>query len=178
MECTLWQNGTFTIYSCVNDLGWTSPLDVPVFLLRAYWPALLTFISNPANIPFPMNTLIALPIIQSWLHRWDHVDLSDPVQYSAQYTCAWLQVIPWLIIASVVGYLLTLGPLFQTLAWLFSLFALIATAMFFFAAAFFIVLYYMMHTPGVMAQNIARQMGKRKYYRTLANGPPRTSVMV
>jgi hypothetical protein len=86
--------------NCNRDLGWQvrpsflslsqnlasrpqTPIDVPVFLLHEWAPSWLAFVQNANNFFFPLNALVSSPTLQSWLHRWDAVDLStDPVAYS------------------------------------------------------------------------------------------------
>lgn len=163
MVCDNWLNGVFTIASCRDDLGWVSPFDVPVFLLKAYAPGVLAFIADPGNFPYPFSVLIAAPTIQGWLHRWDAVNLSDPYVYRQQYACAFWMLVPWIILMALLGYLLSFGPIWQAVLWLFDLLSVLLTSMFFFIAAFFVVVYAMFVAPVVMARVIVKAAGERAY---------------
>jgi hypothetical protein len=147
--CSYWQTNQWTVPNCAS-LGWTSWLDVPVFILHVYDPTLLTYIENPSNFFYPLSSFIASPATQTALHRWDNVNIyANPVIYSQQLTCLWgVEVIPWLVLILIIGYLLTFGPFYQLLALLFWLAAVLMGALFFFMFGFFVTLYFMLTAPG------------------------------
>jgi hypothetical protein len=147
-QCSLWQAKTWDVQNCKSDLGWQSPLDSPVFFLKAYFPDTLTTIQNPQSFGYPFNSIIATPVIQTYLHRWDSVDLSNYDVRAAQKTCLWgIEAIPFFIFLLVLGALLTFGPVLQSLKTLFAILGILASVIFYFLLALFAGTYYILKAP-------------------------------
>ncbi len=173
MVCNNWANGVFTIASCRDDLGWTSPLDEPVFWLKAcstttlFCSGWLAFIQDPANFNFFIASIINIPLVHDWLHRWDNVDLTNPVAHRMQYTCAWIQIIAWFLLISLLAMLLAFGPVLQALKFILALFAILIVAAVMLLFAFFVVLHAMLMTPVILMRRARRLQQKRDDINTI-----------
>lgn len=143
--CSNWQNNVFHVPNCDRDLGmpdnksvpesvagWSSPLDVPTFLLHELMPSWLAFIQDSSNLPFPLNLLFGSALVQGWLHRWDTTNFTCPnppplppgpdrdfspacidttVAFSQQWTCAvFVELVPTIIYAYTLFILLLFNP--------------------------------------------------------------------
>ncbi len=157
-----WADGVFSLFSCRDDLGWTSPLDLPVFLLRAcqdtqyVCSGWLEALQTPSDFNVFLASILRLPIVSEWLHRWDNVDLSDAIGYSSQYTCAYILTGVWIILFSLLGYLLAFGPVGYILEVLLALFAIVITGGIMLIFAFWVVVYAMLAAP----MTLLSKMGK------------------
>lgn len=148
MQCHLYQQSHWHFFNCRDDLHWNSPLDVPVVFLQYYFPATLATILNPANFAFPFNSIIATPAIQNYLTRWGSVDFTNLDVRSSQLTCLWgVELLPFLVFLVVLGFLLSFGPVLQTLKSLFAILGLLASVVFYFLFALFCSSYYILIAP-------------------------------
>lgn len=124
MLCALWQD-YFTMPNCISDLGWYSPLDVPVFFLKQYAPDTLVLLQDPTNYPPPFDLLVSTSAVQSFLRRWDDVDLTtDHVARSQNWSCFFITIVPWFLILFFLFVIAKIGPgfaLFKALAGLIQL---------------------------------------------------------
>lgn len=117
MRCDLWSSGAFTMFSCRDDLGWNSPLDVPVFWLKAcqntgyFCSDWLTALQTPSDWNAFVAAILRTQLVSDWLKRWNDVDLSNEVIYSAQYTCAYELIPAWVVLITLLGVLLTYGAM-------------------------------------------------------------------
>ena len=117
MRADLWLANYFNVPNCNRDLGWGNVLDPIIFLLHQWMPSWLTFIQNPSNFPWPLNYLIGSASVQVLLHRWDNVNLADPVAYSQAYTCAiFIEALPMLVIIYTSLALLLFDPVRYVIA--------------------------------------------------------------
>lgn len=118
MDYSKWRNGTWQHLNCMHDMGWTSILDLPVFLLRAFVPGFLTLLATPERLPLPFSLFFANDVIHGWLTRWDAVNLeSDPWTYSRHWQCAAVVMpVPWFLITRAAFSVLTFGPTMAVIA--------------------------------------------------------------
>lgn len=138
-DCAAWQNDTWHVGNCGTDYGWTM-LDVPVFLLKQWAPALLAMLQNPGALPFPLSFVLSSPTIQTYLRRWDHVNMTtDPRAYAVHWTCAiGIELVPFIIGAFALAVLALFEPtrmfgraLLAGIAWLIATGAFLLYSFFF-----------------------------------------------
>jgi hypothetical protein len=147
MVCDNWRNGVFTLYSCRDDLGWSSPFDPLVFWLKVcqgtdrVCSGWLTALQTPSDWNVFFSAILRLPIISQWLHKWDDVDLSTEVGYSSQLTCGFIMSAASVIILTLLGLLIAFGPVFQILALILALCAIVLVSAVMLVFALFVVLY-------------------------------------
>ncbi len=181
MRCDLWSSGAFTMFSCRDDLGWTSPFDVPVFWLKAcstttlFCSGWLAALQDPSRWPAFFAAILRTQLVSDWLARWNNVNLDDPISYSAQYTCAFELIAAWVILVLLLGLLLTYGaslspprlakrtgPIWQTLAWILALFGVVAGAALMLLFALIVLIYAALMASPTLIKHERRLRRKRQ----------------
>jgi hypothetical protein len=162
MECDNWRNGVFTLFSCRDDLGWSNPFDVFVFWLKAcqgtdrVCSGWLTALQTPSDFNVFTAAILRLPLVSQELHKWDDLDLSDPIVYSSQMTCGFIMSAAELIILTLVGILLAFGPVLQLLAFILALCAIVLVSACMMVLALFVVLYATMAAGPTLVRKAAK----------------------